>query len=105
MPRLRCWSYGGGAVSYERGTPVLCITAARRRPHAGRHRSERALQNVSTSIRNCIVDPFVETGLQIENSHLPEQGGSPSVQLGRPFFFSSLLLSSLELSDTTIYEP
>ena len=22
MPRALCWPYGGGAVSYERGTPV-----------------------------------------------------------------------------------
>ena len=77
MPRALRWSYGGGAVSYERGTPVGCRFQALQRPDV----------------------PGVVVQSERANSSDCQRAGSSS----------SLLLSSLELSDTKYmrlkYEP
>ena len=49
MPRALCWSYGGGAFSYVRGTPV-CNTVGRYGMQYG-----RAVRN-GREIRNELVD-------------------------------------------------
>ena len=116
---------GGGAVSYERGTPALvsikvCLSlAAADQPVLSGAGANRVCPTLPLEEIKC-VQPLVVSPLAAstvarhgvngvgraslradESQHRMDQGG-----MHPPFFcFFSLLHSSLELSDTKVYEP
>jgi len=106
---------GEGAVSYERGTPVTL------NPKPPTLRSSNPILNVSAWISSVWCRGWgVEVGVEgVGCRRLPPEAGPHGAvfkahrQAGPHAasrasctrFFSSLLLSSLELSDTKVYEP
>ena len=88
---------GGGAVSYERGTPVGGFTV-----HWGC--KVKGFQCARFHVRHppWIPSKFFRTWAGGERVH--ENKARPQ-QLAIQYFTSSLSLSSLELRDTKVYEP
>jgi len=97
MPRPLWWSYGGAAFSYERGIPVtppLPTTADLGPLPLPRDSRQPPEPLAARRLRNHIRNPRARLGIRGTAGYEPLSTS-----------FSFLQLSSLDLSDTKVYEP